>query len=330
MTDNSFPPPPEQQPGAPVPPVPAAGSPIPPPPGYQPLPQPIAQPGMAPGYGPGYQPAPPSGPKQGLAIAALVLGILAFLGAWIPFVGLFSVLLGIAGLVLGIIAIVKASKGTAGGKVMAIIGAALAGLSIIIGVASTVIAVVAIDSAADSFDEDWESYISEIAEDDSWLTAEPTFDDAFGDEAQGIPEGEPGSFTAPGVIGDGTVWTIVDGQDEWEITIDSYEVVEGYMGSVAVIKGTATPTVITTGDVSSWVTFPTVGAMAQGELIDDTYDTPVDQIDPAYMSLFDLEAPAGTTMQFYSTVGLPDGVSADTVVLTTFWDGTSLYLSIGQ
>ena len=35
-------------------------------------------------------------------------------------------------------------------------------------------------------------------------------------------------------------------------------------------------------------------------------------------------------MKFYATVGLPDGVTADTVVVTTFWDGESLYVSSAQ
>ncbi len=330
MTDNTFPPPPESPAGAPLPPIPPAGAPIPPPPGYQDYtvpPQQYAQPRYA---QPGMQPPPPTGPKKGLAIAALVLGIVAILGAWIPFAGLFSVVLGIAGLVLGIVALVKANRGQAGGRAMAIVGAVLGGLSIVVGIASTVIAVVAITDASDEIGGDWESLISEIEEGDSWVTADPTFGGAGDETTAAIPEGEPGSFTTPGVIGDGTVWTIEDSGDEWQLTIDSLETVEGFSGKVALITGTATPTVITTGDTSSWTTFPTIQAMAHGELVADTYDPPMNAIDPAYLPLYDLEAPAGTTMKFYATVGLPDGVTADTVVVTTFWDGESLYVSSAQ
>jgi hypothetical protein len=324
MTDNTFPPPPEQQPGAPVPPPPAAGSPIPPPPGYQGAPQPgMVDPAYAQGqYQQPYQSAPPAGSKMGLAISALVLGILAFLGAWIPFVGLFSVLLGIAGLVLGIIGLIKANKGQAGGKVMAIIGAALSGLSIIIGIASTVIATFAINNAAEDFDDNWNSYVSEIAEDDSWLTDDPA-------EQPAVDDGSLGSFSNPGLVGDGTVWVFEDGGDTWEITLDSIEVVEGYSGSVAVVYGTATPTVISDGTMSSWMSFPTIDWIGGGATIDDTYDVPAADIDPAYRSEYDLEATAGTQMMFYATVGLPEGVTADTIVLSTFWTDQSIYISTG-
>ena len=45
----------------------------------------------------------PTGPAQaGLAIAALVVGIIAFFGGWIPLIGL---LLGIAGVIIGIVAL---------------------------------------------------------------------------------------------------------------------------------------------------------------------------------------------------------------------------------
>lgn len=103
--------------------------------------QPYAQqPGQPPYGGPSYGQPRPASEKRGLAIAALVLGILALLGAWIPFLNVGSIVLGLVGLVLGIVAIAKVSKGEAGGKVMAMVGAALCVLAIVLSIAVTVIA----------------------------------------------------------------------------------------------------------------------------------------------------------------------------------------------
>lgn len=71
----------------------------------------------------GYQPPKP----KGLAIAALVLGILALLSGWMLIGGLF----GLVGLILGIVALVKANKGQADGKGMAITGIVLSSLGLL-------------------------------------------------------------------------------------------------------------------------------------------------------------------------------------------------------
>ncbi|GAA5095026.1 DUF4190 domain-containing protein [Nocardia iowensis] len=87
-----------------------------------------------PGYtAPGQYP-PPAGPyrqqseSNGLAIAALVLGILALVSFWTVIGG---ILLGLAGLVIGIIATSRARKGTAGGSAMAITGLVLSIVALI-------------------------------------------------------------------------------------------------------------------------------------------------------------------------------------------------------
>lgn len=78
------------------------------------------------GYNTYQQPKP-----KGLAIAALVLGILAFLSGWTVIGGIF----GLIGLILGIVALVKANKGQADGKGMAITGIVLSTLGIIAAIA---------------------------------------------------------------------------------------------------------------------------------------------------------------------------------------------------
>ncbi len=95
----------------------AAGAPPPPPPMTAPAPAPAA-PYMQPpvGYG-GYAPPPPT---SGLAIAALVLGV----------IGLIVPGLGVIGIVLGIIALVRMADGRATGKGLAIGGIAVGVVSL--------------------------------------------------------------------------------------------------------------------------------------------------------------------------------------------------------
>ncbi|NEW49430.1 DUF4190 domain-containing protein [Nocardia cyriacigeorgica] len=90
---------------------------------------------------PGNYPPPPSGQypgqpeywqespqRKGLAITALVLGILAAVSFWSVFGG---VLFGVFAVVFGVIAVIKAMRGTAGSAVMAWIGLILGVLAII-------------------------------------------------------------------------------------------------------------------------------------------------------------------------------------------------------
>ncbi len=76
---------------------------------------------------------PPYAPKpaRGLAIAALILGIAAFVTVWVPILGL---LLGIVGVVLGIVALVKRQP-----KGLALTGLILGGLGFLGGIVSTIV-----------------------------------------------------------------------------------------------------------------------------------------------------------------------------------------------
>ncbi|MFI9407073.1 DUF4190 domain-containing protein [Nocardia sp. NPDC052316] len=87
-----------------------------------------------PGYtAPGQYPPPVPGshrrPGKGLAIAALVLGILALLTFWTVIGG---ILFGLAGLVIGIIAAARARKGAAEGSAMAITGLVLSIIALVV------------------------------------------------------------------------------------------------------------------------------------------------------------------------------------------------------
>lgn len=66
---------------------------------------------------------------RGMAIAALVLGVLALLLCWTVIGG---ILLGLIAIVLGIIAAVRAGRGQAQGKGLAVTGAVLGGIGLIL------------------------------------------------------------------------------------------------------------------------------------------------------------------------------------------------------
>ncbi|MCL1839660.1 DUF4190 domain-containing protein [Candidatus Saccharibacteria bacterium] len=76
--------------------------------------------------------AAPAGGGKGLAVAALVLGIVAVCGAWIPFLNIFSLIIAIVGLILGLIATIMGFANKMGGKAMALVGTILsvAGIAI--------------------------------------------------------------------------------------------------------------------------------------------------------------------------------------------------------
>lgn len=88
------------------------------------------------GYGPpGYAPPGygyPPGPKRGLALTALILGIAAVVIAMIPVIGVLSFIIGLLALVFGIVALVQRQR-----KALAVTGMALGLLGILIAGAIT-------------------------------------------------------------------------------------------------------------------------------------------------------------------------------------------------
>lgn len=67
----------------------------------------------------------------------MVIGIIALLIAWIPFLNVISILLGIIGVVLAIVGCVRASNGKASGKGISIAGIVLSALSIVLAFSIT-------------------------------------------------------------------------------------------------------------------------------------------------------------------------------------------------
>ncbi len=84
------------------------------------------------GYG-----APSTG-NDGMAIAALVVGVISLLIAWIPFVGLLGVVGGIVALVLGIVARKRITRTRAEGGGLAVGGIVTGAIALVLGLAITV------------------------------------------------------------------------------------------------------------------------------------------------------------------------------------------------
>lgn len=108
-----------------------AGHPTPAPGGYAP---------------PGYHPPPQPAAGNGLATTGFVLGLLGFLGAWIPLLNVIGILLAVLGVIFAITGLVRASKvGT--GKGLAVTGLVLGAVAIVVAVVINVVVLGAVDSA---------------------------------------------------------------------------------------------------------------------------------------------------------------------------------------
>lgn len=97
-------------------------------------------------------PAPPAKPGKGLAVTALVLGIVAFALCWVPVLNNLFLFVGIAGLGFAVAALVVASKRRAP-KGMPIAGLILSVLSIIGVFATQALYSAAIDSVVESIED---------------------------------------------------------------------------------------------------------------------------------------------------------------------------------
>lgn len=285
-------------------------------------PVPAQQPPVQPPAPAQQPPAQPPAAKKGFAVTALVLGIVAIVGSWIPFVSIVSIIIGIVGLVFGIVAFILAVSGKAAGKVMAIVGGGLSLLAIIFGIISTSAGAKAVDDALDDLGDITSSpaVTSEAPTADATTSAEPT------DTAEAP---STGTIDNPAAVGDGTIWTFSQGDDTWDVTFDKIQLVNGYNGKVAVVTGTATPTAIGDGDTSSWASFPVIDWMADGAKVDDTYDIPKSDKFDDYRNTIELEATVGTEMKFYSSVGLPDGVVPDLMTAEVLFGDDTIYFATG-
>jgi len=156
-------------------------------------------------------PAPPVGPaplapaKNTFGLVSLIVGAVAFVGAFIPIINYVSGFAAIAGLVFGIIAVTRKGKpkGLAKGGIAAS-GVALL-LSIVLAIVYTVGFVAAVNDA--------QGLKSGSSSDSS------SSDDSLTDPTEAPSnEGEVGTRTNPAPIGT-TIATTADGEPEYEITL---------------------------------------------------------------------------------------------------------------
>jgi hypothetical protein len=124
MTDPTPPP----EPAMPAGDLPQA--PPPPPPAGYPAPPPMPYAAQTP---------PPASPRNGMGIAALILAIIALLICWIPFVGFLGLLLGVVAVILGVIGRGRAKRGEATNGGVALGGLVLGVFAVLGAIASAAI-----------------------------------------------------------------------------------------------------------------------------------------------------------------------------------------------
>lgn len=79
-------------------------------------------------------PQAPAKLPKGMAVAALVLGILAILNCWLPLVNIVAIVMGIIGIILGIVALRKVSAGTGSGKGLSIGGIVCGAIGVVVSI----------------------------------------------------------------------------------------------------------------------------------------------------------------------------------------------------
>lgn len=225
-----IPPPPPGDDARPTPPPPPGG-----PAEARPNPYAAAEgpPASPPPAQPAYGAAPgapaPATPGKGMAITALVLGIIALLGVAIPVLNFVSLVMAIVGLILGFIALSKytTSKGLPISAV--IVSAVAAALSLVFVVLYTIGFVALLQEAEeDGIFEPVPSASpapSETTEPAPDASEEPGEGDGDGDGTITditTPSEGPGSFDEPLAIGETVLLTEFDA-DAWEITVEAVE-----------------------------------------------------------------------------------------------------------
>ncbi|WP_346622247.1 DUF4190 domain-containing protein [Blastococcus montanus] len=159
-------------------------------------------------YGPPPPYFPPPRKGAGLAIASMVLGIIALLLSWLPFINIAAAVLAVIGLGLGIPALLRARRGTHGGMGMAISGLGTSTIAILVVIATAAFYSEVIEEVERSIDEGMDQATSSPG---SGAPADP---------APGAPATAPVAWGVPAQVGDYQV--TVDA-----VTLDADAVVAG-------------------------------------------------------------------------------------------------------
>jgi hypothetical protein len=155
-----------------------------PPPGQPPYGPP---PGGYPPYG-GQQPAARKG--SGVAISALVLGIIALFLCWVPIVNNFAAILAVVGLGLGVPALISARRGKRTGSGLAVASVILSVLALVGVLATQAFYSSVIDDVTNDLDNS-----APIPPSDPTGDPESSAADASGAAAAVLPLGQPGHLT---------------------------------------------------------------------------------------------------------------------------------------
>ncbi len=105
-------------------------------------------------YAPVQPPYAPEKKGAGLAIASMVLGIIALLLSWVPIINNVAAVVAVVALGLGIPALLRARRGTHGGKGMAITGLITSLVAIVVVILSQAFYASVIDEVERSLDEE--------------------------------------------------------------------------------------------------------------------------------------------------------------------------------
>jgi hypothetical protein len=151
----------------------------------------VSHPPQAP-YQQPYAPVPPpyAPPKKGagLAIASMVLGIIALLLSWVPIVNNVAAVIALVGLGLGIPALLRARRGTAGGKGLAITGLVTSVVAIVLVIVTQVFYASVIDEVERSLDEELNGAPADAVAPD---LGEPVTEETPAPAADVVPLGVP-------------------------------------------------------------------------------------------------------------------------------------------
>jgi hypothetical protein len=132
--------------------------------------------GQQPGAGPAWQQGgAASRGNDGMALAAMIVGILSLLIAWIPFIGILGTIGGIVALVLGFVGRGRIKKSGAGGNGMAVTGIATGAVAIVLSVLITGFFLV----AGDGFIAEFGSYIECVEETGDEAACQRQFEEGF-------------------------------------------------------------------------------------------------------------------------------------------------------
>jgi hypothetical protein len=272
-----------------------------------------AEPSGNSGEGQGYVPVSAAAAKNGLGTAALVIGVIAFVFSFIPFINAGSGFIAFVGLVLGVIGIFQKGKS----KNVAIVGSAISFVALILSIVLSIAYTAAFFSSVDSA----VSTDSQVVETDP---ASGETDGAADDAAEPL-----GTRTNPAPIG--TLITIGNASaPDYEVTlgaptlngneaiaaVNPYndQAPEGFEFAIVPV----TVTYIGAESGTPWLDLSVKFVSAAGTT-HTTSDAFVVEPDPTFMSINELYPGASATGNIVILIPIADAEAGSWVVSATFF-----------